>query len=107
LPKEVAPAVNQQRGHPRDPTLLTGCAIYTAVEEILAGEVLAGTFILYDQPINIIFDSEASHNFMNSSCAKKAKLSLVAAEAPYMISIPGGRVDADRIIRKIPLELAG
>jgi hypothetical protein len=33
-------------------------------------------------------------------------LSMVATEAPYVISTPRGRVDADRIVRKAPLELA-
>jgi hypothetical protein len=33
-------------------------------------------------------------------------LSTVVAEAPYVISTPGGQVDADRIVRKVPLELA-
>jgi hypothetical protein len=34
-------------------------------------------------------------------------LSAVTTEALYVISTPGGRVDADRIVRKAPLELAG
>jgi hypothetical protein len=34
-------------------------------------------------------------------------LSTVAAEAPYVISTPGGQVDADQIVHKAPLELAG
>jgi predicted aspartyl protease len=59
-------------------------------------EVLAGTFFLNEHPVIIPFDSGASHNFMSSTCAKKAKLSLVALGAPYMISTPGGRVDANR-----------
>jgi hypothetical protein len=59
------------------------------MEEILMGEfVLAGTFFLNEHPIIILFDSGASHDFMNSTCAKKAKLSLVASGAPYVISIP-------------------
>jgi predicted aspartyl protease len=62
------------------------------------GEVLAGTFFLNKHPIIILFDSGASHNFMSSTCAKKAKLSLVASVAPYVISTPGGRVDANRIV---------
>jgi hypothetical protein len=33
-------------------------------------------------------------------------LSLVASGAPYVISTPGGRVDADRIVQKAPLELS-
>jgi predicted aspartyl protease len=61
-------------------------------------EVLAGTFFLNEHPVTILFDSEASHNFMSSTCAKKAKLSLVASGVPYVITTPEGRVDANRIV---------
>jgi hypothetical protein len=44
---------------------------------------------------------------MSSACAKKAKLSLVASGAPYVISIPKGRVDTDQIVWRVPLELTG
>jgi hypothetical protein len=54
-----------------------------------------------------LFDSGASHDFMSFTCAKKARLTLVASEIPYVISTPGGRVDVDRIVRKVPLDLAG
>jgi hypothetical protein len=78
------------------------------VEEIPTGEeVLAGTFSLNEHPIIILFDSGVSHDFISSTCAKKAMLSMVATEAPYVISTPGGWVDADRIVRKAPLELTG
>jgi hypothetical protein len=69
-------------------------------------EVLAGTFFLNKHPINILFDSGASHDFMSSTCAKKAMLSLVASGAPYVISTPGARVDADQMIQKVPLKLS-
>jgi predicted aspartyl protease len=70
-------------------------------------EVLAGMFFLNEHPVIILFDSGASHDFISSTCAKKAMLSAVTAEALYVISTPGGRVDADRIVCKAPLELAG
>jgi hypothetical protein len=70
-------------------------------------EVLAGTFFLNERPIVILFDSVASHDFMSSVCAKKARLTLVASGVPYVIITPGGRVDADRIVRKAPLDLSG
>jgi hypothetical protein len=70
-------------------------------------EVLAGMFFLNEHPVIILFDSEASHDFMSSTCAKKAKLSLVTSGVPYVISIPGGRVDVDRIVQKVLLELFG
>jgi hypothetical protein len=68
-------------------------------------EVLAGTFSLNEHLVIILFDSGASHDFISSTCAKKAMLSMVATEAPYVISKPGGRVDTDRIAHKAPLEL--
>jgi hypothetical protein len=70
-------------------------------------EVLAGTFFLNEHHIVILFDSGASHDFMSSICAKKAGLTLVASGAPYVISMPGGRVDTDHIAQKVPLELSG
>jgi hypothetical protein len=77
------------------------------MDEIPKGEeVIAGTFFLNERPIIILFDSGASHAFMSSTCAKRAKLSLVASGAPYVISTPGGQVDADRIVQKVPLELS-
>jgi hypothetical protein len=78
------------------------------MEEIPTGEeVLVGTFFLNKHPIIILFDCRASHDFISSTCAKKARQSMVATEAPYVISTPGGWVDADWIVRKAPLELAG
>jgi hypothetical protein len=60
-------------------------------------EVLLGMFFLNERPIIILFDSRASHNFMSSICSKRAKLALMASGAQYVISTPGGRVDAGRI----------
>jgi hypothetical protein len=93
--------VNQQRGHQKGPAPRAGHANYTTVEEIPTGEeVLAGTFFLNEHPIIILFDSGASHDFISSTCAKKAMLSAVTAEVLHVISTPGGQVDADRIVRK-------
>jgi hypothetical protein len=78
------------------------------VEEIPTGEeVLAGTFFLNEHPIIILFDSRVSHDFMSSTCAKKARLTLVVSGVLYVISTPRGRVDADQIVQKVPLDLAG
>jgi hypothetical protein len=94
--------VSQQRG----PSPWTGHTNYTTIEEVpTCEEVLAGTLFLNERPIIILFDFGASHDFMSSACAKKAKLSLVASGAPYVISTPKGRVDMDQIVRRVPLEL--
>jgi hypothetical protein len=99
---------NHQRGPQRGSAPRTSRANYTTVEEIPTGEeVLVGTFFLNEQPVIILFDSRASHDFMSSTCAKKAKLSLVASGAPYVINTPRGRVDANLIVQKAPLKLSG
>jgi predicted aspartyl protease len=97
--------MNQQRGRRRAPTPQFGHANYTTVPT--CEEVLAGTFFLSGCPIVILFDSGASHEFMSSVCAEKAKLSLVTSTMTYMISTPGGRVDVDRLVYRAPLDLAG
>jgi hypothetical protein len=100
--------VNQQRGHQKGPAPQTSRANDTTMKEIPMGEeVLAGMFFLNEHPIIILFDSGASHDFISFTCAKKAKLSLVASGAPYVISTPGGLVDADQVVQKVLLELSG
>jgi hypothetical protein len=100
--------VNQQKSHQRGLVQRSGHANYTSVEDIPIGEeVLAGTFFLNEHPIIILFDSGASHDFVSSACAKRAKLTHVALGAPDVISTPGGRVDTDRIAQKVPLKLSG
>jgi hypothetical protein len=69
--------------------------------------VFAGMFFLNECPIIILFDSRASHDFMSSTSAKKARLTLVAIGATYLISTPRGRVEADCIAQKVPLKLSG
>jgi hypothetical protein len=50
------------------------------VEEISMGEeVLAGMFFLNEHPIINLFDSGASHDFISSACAERARLTLVAS----------------------------
>jgi hypothetical protein len=88
--------VNQQRGHQKCHVPWACHANYTTVEEILTGEeVPAGTFFLNEHSVIILFDSGTSHDFISSTCAKKAMLSMVATKAPYVISTLRDRVDAD------------
>jgi hypothetical protein len=90
-PRVPAIGVNQHRGQQRGPSPWTGRINYTTVDGIPTGEeVLADTFFLNERPIVILFDSRASRDFMNSACAKKARLTLVASGTPYVISTPGG-----------------
>jgi hypothetical protein len=46
-------------------------------------------------------------DFVSSACVERAKLTLVASWAPYVISTPRGPVDTNRIAQKVPLKLFG
>jgi hypothetical protein len=54
-----------------------------------------------------LFDSGASHDFISSTCAERARLTLVASWVPYVISTPEGQVGTDHISQKVPLEVSG
>jgi hypothetical protein len=100
--------VIQQRGQIRAPIPRSDRVNHTTIEDIPKGEeVLVGTFLLFGHPVIILFDSGASHDFMISTCAKRAKLALIVAKPSYMISIHGGQVMSKQIAREVPLELAG
>jgi hypothetical protein len=97
----------QQKSQQRGPSQRSGHANYTTMEEIPTGEkVLVGTFFHNEQPIIILFDFGASHNFESFACAERAKLTLVASGAPYVISTLEGRVGTECIAWKVPLELS-
>jgi hypothetical protein len=99
--------INQKKGQQRIPAPRFGHANYTTMEEIPKREkVHVGMFFLDEHPIIILFHSRASHDFISSTCANKAKLSLMASGEPYVISNPGCRVDADWIVQKVLLELS-
>jgi hypothetical protein len=90
-PRVPTSTIIQPRGQLRAPTSRSGRVNHTTVEDIPEEEeVLAGTFLLFGCPIIILFDSEASHGFMSSTCAKRAELSLTVAKPSYMICTPGG-----------------
>jgi hypothetical protein len=83
--------VIQQRSEIRAPISRSGRVNHTMVEDIPEGEeVLTVTFLLSSCLVIIMFDSGASHDFMSSTCAKRAKLMLTVTKPSYMISTPGG-----------------
>jgi hypothetical protein len=99
---------SQQKENIRTPTPKLSCANFTTVEEIPVGEEdFASTYYLREHPIIILFNSRTSHDFMSLAFSQKTNLSLEKMEVPYLILTPGGRLVADRMVRKIPLELAG
>jgi hypothetical protein len=69
----------------------TGRINYTTMDDIPEGEpVFVGTFFLNDHSAIVLFDSDATHDFISKTCTQKCKLVIESISAPYMISTPGG-----------------
>jgi hypothetical protein len=78
------------------------------MEDILKGEqVLAGIFSLNGHPIIILFDLEASHNFISIACTQKHQSAIEYMFTPYMISTPGGKFITRQVVVNPSLNLGG
>jgi hypothetical protein len=76
------------------------------MEDIYEGEpVLVGTFFLNDHSAIVLFDSGATHDFINKACTQKCKLVIEPISAPYMISTPWGQIVTKQVVANPPLNL--
>jgi hypothetical protein len=64
-------------------------------------------FFLHGCPIIILFDSGATHDFINRACTQKHHLGIQHSDSLYMISTPRGRMATKHIVPKTPLNLGG
>jgi hypothetical protein len=95
-------------GPPKAAVAKTGRVKYTTLEDVPEGEqVLAGMFSLNGHPIVALFDSGATHNFINKACIKSHWLTITHLSTPYMISTSGGRTVTQYLAKNTPLNLGG
>jgi hypothetical protein len=86
----------------------TGRVNYTTIKDVPKGErILAGTFSLNGHPVVILFDSGASHDFINKACTQKCQLVIEHMSTPYMILTPGGNIITKQLVINAPLNLGG
>jgi hypothetical protein len=86
----------------------TGRVNYTTMEDIPEGEqVLVGMFSLNEHPTTVLFDSGASHDFINKACTQKHQLVIEHIITPYLIRTPGGNIATKQLVMATPLSLAG
>jgi hypothetical protein len=78
------------------------------MEDISESEhVLTGTFFLNGYPIIILFDSNATHDFISKACTQKYQLTIKYTNTPYMISTPEGKIITKQLVKNTPLNLGG
>lgn len=67
--------------------------------------MMTGIFSILHQPAVILFDSSATHSFINIKFGMKIGLDFYHTKGSYMIATPGGRVASNQICRSVPIQL--
>jgi hypothetical protein len=99
---------NPPRGLQKVAIIKTGHVNYTTMEDIPEGElVLAGTFSLNRYPVVVLFDSDATHDFISKAYIQKSQLTIQHMSTLYMIKTPGGKINTNQQVRNVPLNLGG
>jgi hypothetical protein len=79
---------------------------FTTLLELREGApVMTGTFTLHHHPAIILFDSGATHSFINTRFGTKIGLDFYLTNGTYMITTPGGRIASNQICRGVPIQL--
>jgi hypothetical protein len=79
---------------------------FTTLSKLPEGApIMTGTFTIHHQPAVILFDSGATHSFINSKFGTKVGLDYYPTKGAYMIVTPGGKIASNQICRNMPIQL--
>jgi hypothetical protein len=67
--------------------------------------VMTGTFSIHGKPVKILFDSGATHSFMNQSTQVNLGLNVLRVMNEFEIATPGGKVSSNTLVKSVPLQL--
>jgi hypothetical protein len=81
---------------------------YTQSKVIPESEpVMMGQFSVVKQPTVILFDSGASHTFINRAFVMKYQLPIEAIKGNFCIQSPGGQMYTKEVLVRVPIDLVG
>ena len=81
---------------------------YIQAGEILEGEpVMMGMFLVTNHPAVILFDSGASHSFINRTFVVKQKILIGATKESFFIQSPRGCLCTKKMVYQVPINLGG
>jgi hypothetical protein len=79
---------------------------FTTMSDIPAGApVLTGTFSINNTPVKVLFDSGATHSFINESLLDKLGLRGAQTKSAYKITTLGGNITSQLVTFGVPLRL--
>jgi predicted aspartyl protease len=67
--------------------------------------VMTGTFSIHGKLVKILFDSGATHSFMNQSTQINLCLNMLRVKNEYKIATPGGKISSNTLVKSVPFQL--
>ena len=81
---------------------------YIEAGEILEGEpMMMGMFPVANHPVVILFDSGASHSFINGTFVVKYEISIGTTKENLFVQSPGGRLCTKEMVYQVPITWVG
>jgi hypothetical protein len=77
----------------------------TVVDLPEGAPVLTGTFSICGRLVTILFDSGATHSFINVKTVSNLDLKWCHTNQAYMVATPGGKVASNQVALRVPLEI--
>jgi hypothetical protein len=68
---------------------------------------MMGMFPVTNHPTIMLFDSGASHTFINRTFVMKHEIPIKATKEDFFIQSPGGRLCTREMVYQVPIELGG
>jgi hypothetical protein len=66
---------------------------------------MTGIFSINHQPVIVLFDSGATHNFISTNCETKLGLDHSPTSGAYMIATPGSKISSNQVCRSVPIQM--
>jgi len=96
---------NAQRGKP---VKKVRQVFHIEVETIPKGEpVMMGTFSVANHPALMLFDSGASHTFINHTFVIKHEIPIGETKDHFYIQSPGGQLSSKEMVYQVPVVFGG
>ena len=68
---------------------------------------MMGMFPVANHPVVILFDSGASHSFINRTFVVKYEISIGTTKENFFVQSPGGRLCTKEMVYQVPINLGG
>jgi hypothetical protein len=95
---------NKDKGKKQTVQVKQGRFNFTTMVGIREGAaIMTGTFSIHGKPVKILFDSGATHSFMNQSTQINLGLDVLRVKNEYKIATPGGKISSNTLVKSVPL----